>query len=847
MKREKLSNLSERDLITGLIISDKFCQELLPIIKGKHFETEYARVIFGWVLDYYSKFRESPKKNIIKLYRSKVDTISDDSLLDNLLKFVEKLYENYENTTFNEDFLLTESIKYLKKRELICLQEDLDSLVSCGDIDKAETKLLNYKSLEKVSGKSISLLDKENILGAFDEENDVLFTINGAFGDVIGDIHREDFISFLAPMKRGKCLGYGTKILMADGSIKEVQDLIVGDKLMGVDSKPRNVQIVSKGFGKMYRVKSRVNKNTKNKKPDIEFTCNGDHILVLKNAWRESKIKKFRRDGNPNGEYTKHGGNNKLKEPEIEISVNDFLKLSKDRRERYKLFRTGVEFSERKHIIPPYLLGIWLGDGTSSAGAITTIDSEIIKYCFDWCNSVGEELCIKPYTTNENLKELRFRESYKKTGIFSRELKRLNCFNNKHIPEEYFLDSINNRMQLLAGIIDSDGYSNGEHIEITLMNKPLIKDIEKLCQQLGFKTTFIEKYKRYKNMYRETNGWAFSWVVKITGELSKIPVKLERKKTKDSKKFTDLNNAFSFEIEELGEDNYYGFVLDGDHKFLLADTTVSHNTFALTHIGVEALKQGLNVLHVSLEMSEKQVLKRYWINLTGKNKDERENIDFSYFVEDGDKWRVETKKINRGGITLDDVEKKEALFKRIFRGADVKIYAVPAYSLTVESLETELVRLEENEDFIPDVIIVDYADIMKPTDKGEYRNQLDSIWKKLRGLAQSRKVALFTASQSNRSGLVKDAETQDIAEDVRKIAHVTSLVAINQTESEKKRGIVRFKQLAVREGEQQFKQAIATQCLAIGRMVTDSKFDDEVILSKVENNDDDFEMGRLKK
>lgn len=475
MKREKLSNLSERDLITGLIISDKFCQELLPIIKGKHFETEYARVIFGWVLDYYSKFRESPKKNIIKLYRSKVDTISDDSLLDNLLKFVEKLYENYENTTFNEDFLLTESIKYLKKRELICLQEDLDSLVSCGDIDKAETKLLNYKSLEKVSGKSISLLDKENVLSAFDEENDVLFTINGAFGDVIGDIHREDFISFLAPMKRGK-------------------------------------------------------------------------------------------------------------------------------------------------------------------------------------------------------------------------------------------------------------------------------------------------------------------------------------------------------------------------------------SFALTQIGVEALKQGLNVLHVSLEMSEKQVLKRYWINLTGKNKDERENIDFSYFVEDGDKWRVETKKINRGGITLDDVEKKQALFKRIFRGADVKIYAVPAYSLTVESLETELVRLEENEDFIPDVIIVDYADIMKPTDKGEYRNQLDSIWKKLRGLAQSRKVALFTASQSNRSGLVKDAETQDIAEDVRKIAHVTSLVAINQTESEKKRGIVRFKQLAVREGEQQFKQAIATQCLAIGRMVTDSKFEDEVILSnKFENSDDDFEMERLKK
>ena len=55
------------------------------------------------------------------------------------------------------------------------------------------------------------------------------------------------------------------------------------------------------------------------------------------------------------------------------------------------------------------------------------------------------------------------------------------------------------------------------------------------------------------------------------------------------------------------------------------------------------------------------------------------------------------------------------------------------------------------------------------------------------------------------------------------------MVSLNQTPTEKKNGILRLKQLAVREGEPEFREAICTQCLSIGRIVTDSHFDDDIL------------------
>ena len=852
MKRERLNTLNERDLLIGIIVSDKFCREIVPVLNPRLLQVEYARIIAGWVKEFYNNFKKAPEKDILKLYRARCEEISDEALQDNVLTFIQRLDKDYESISqFNVDFALGEAVNYLKKLQLQNLNADIDAYLTSGDIGKAENLITKFRGVEKESGKSVSVLgNSDALVNSFTKEDDLLFEFKGAYGAVIGKVHREDFIAFLAPMKRGKCLSYGTKILMADGSIKEVQDLKVGDKLMGDDSTPRKVEVVSKGFGKMYRITSKVDSLRKDKKPDIDFTCNGDHILVLKNVWEseKSEIKEFRKDGHKNGELTKHGKNNLLKQDEIEISVYDYLKLSDYQKQRLKLFRVKCNYAEKLHKVSPYIIGAWLGDGTSCRADITTIDSEIIERCKSECLVTHDELGISEDKRN-GIKTITFKRGENEHSVMLTELKNLGLLNNKHIPEDYLIDSEENRLNLLAGIIDTDGYASkdGKCYEITLMNKTLAKDVEKLCQQLGFRTKFCEKYKKYKNMYSESNGWAYSWIIKIYGKLSTIPVLLERKKMQDSKKYNSLNNTFSFNIEYVGENDFYGFVLDGNHRFLLADTTVSHNTWALIDAGVTAMMNGLKVLHCSLEMSESQMLKRYWTCMSGQVNEDKDDIDYPYFESDGDKWTVEHKTISRKAVSISEIQKKQKQLKRMFRGGDIRVLAVPAYSESVEMLDMDIENLVQNEGYVPDVIIVDYADIMMPSEKGDYRNQIDGIWKRLRGMAQKRKCVVFTASQSGRASIGKNVDATDIAEDIRKLAHVTSMVSLNQTEIEKKNGILRLKQLAVREGEQEFRQAVCTQCFSIGRIITDSRFDNECDIELEEDDEDKYTGDRSKK
>ena len=471
MKREKLNSRNERDIVYQLIVSDKFCREIVPIINPKMLEIVYVRTIVLWIKDYFHKFKEAPKKNILKLYRSHIDEIKDEDLQNNILTFIERLDKDYEKIKVsNEDFAIQNAIKYLRMRSLKNFSEDIDSYIESGDIEKAENCVTKYRKVEVASGEGVSILDDFDIVTeAFTEEQDRLFTMPGDFGQLMGDINREDFIAFLAPMKAGK-------------------------------------------------------------------------------------------------------------------------------------------------------------------------------------------------------------------------------------------------------------------------------------------------------------------------------------------------------------------------------------TFSLIDVGIESLKNNLKVVMFSLEMSRTNMIKRVWKALSGQCTKDME-IEIPYFVEDGDKWRIETKTVERKASSVLEVQKKQKSLKRLFRGGSFRIYAEPAYSMTVESLENKLDDLAY-EGFYPDVVIIDYADIMAPSEKtSDYRQQIDGIWKRLRALAQKRKCVVFTASQTNREALSKEVEAENIAEDVRKISHVTSMVSISKTKFCKQNSIAIYSQIAVREGQPETRKVIATQCLALGRPVIDSHWKDDVIFDE----DDSDSLKRKKK
>jgi hypothetical protein len=248
---------------------------------------------------------------------------------------------------------------------------------------------------------------------------------------------------------------------------------------------------------------------------------------------------------------------------------------------------------------------------------------------------------------------------------------------------------------------------------------------------------------------------------------------------------------------------------------------------------------GHKVVLFSLEMPEKSVIKRSWRSLVGQPiKDKL--IKYPRFEnnEDGT-FSIDIEEIEKKGIDVSQVEYYQKKFKRRFRRGDIRIISRVGQLTSVSDIDNELDNLEHYENFIADVIVIDYLDLLIPEKgfKGEYRHQLDNIWKGARRLAEKRNCVVITASQTEKGTFGKDISEGSASEDIRKISHITCGLALNQTKEERKNGIMRVAQVVTREGETSYDQAVVLQCLDIGRPCIDSRLRNEVILKKDAEDD----------
>jgi len=148
-------------------------------------------------------------------------------------------------------------------------------------------------------------------------------------------------------------------------------------------------------------------------------------------------------------------------------------------------------------------------------------------------------------------------------------------------------------------------------------------------------------------------------------------------------------------------------------------------------------------------------------------------------------------------------------------------------TLSVSEIKAVLDIWERNEEFIPDVIIIDYADLLTsdPDIRGlDFRNRQNIIWQRLRALSQLRHCLVITATQAAASAYGKDLlSMSDFSEDKRKYAHVTAMYGVNQTDEEKQIGIMRINQIVVREDDFLTSKPVhVLQRLQIGKPVLES-------------------------
>lgn len=288
------------------------------------------------------------------------------------------------------------------------------------------------------------------------------------------------------------CFALGTKILMYNGDIKEVQDVKVGDVVMGDNSTPRNVLEICNNRETMYKISPKYGES---------YTVNENHKLVL-----------IDKDDNI-----------------IEIKVGEYIRKDYKWKKNWYIFRKEVHFKDID----------------------TTTDT---------------------YTYGTKINDLDL------------------------IHKDYLCNSKEKRLSLLAGMIDSatNAYYDitNNSYNLVIKHKTLAEQIVYLCRTLGLAT-------KLSKLHRCNDDVEYN--INMFGNIDQIPSKIQ---SKVKPNWSNILRS-KFFVYKLTEDNYYGFTLDYNHRFLLASCDVVRNTGKSTLIkGLLYAKKHIFPVGIAMSGSE---------------------------------------------------------------------------------------------------------------------------------------------------------------------------------------------------------------------------------------------------
>lgn len=354
------------------------------------------------------------------------------------------------------------------------------------------------------------------------------------------------------PTGGGKCLGRGTPVMLADGRVVPVEAVRSGDLLLGPDGTPRNVLSTTQGLGRLYRITPT--------KGD-PYVVNADHILSLRRT--------------PGDAFTLADGSRVERDDDIvSVNVEVFAASGPTARAMLKGWRSDPidQFPGRRRErlgLDPYWLGMWLGDGRSNGTQIAKPDCNMVA----WMKRHAEERghVVTNYEKRDGKCPAWGIANLKGDNVYMAGLRQYALIGDKHIPDAFKFASLKNRLQLLAGMMDSDGCVSRTGFDWITEHSRLAFDLAFVCRSAGLSAYVSECRKSIKSI-----GFAGTyWRLSISGECDRIPTLDKHPAPREQIK---RHRVHGIRVEAIGEGDYFGFTLDGDKLFLLGDFTVTHNT-----------------------------------------------------------------------------------------------------------------------------------------------------------------------------------------------------------------------------------------------------------------------------
>lgn len=358
------------------------------------------------------------------------------------------------------------------------------------------------------------------------------------------------------------CHRAGQRVIMLDGSAKAVEDVRVGDKLLGPDSTPRTVLALCRGIGPMVEVVPT--------KGD-SWVCNDQHVLsVHLSATHSATRAKY--PSQLNAATVEH------------LTVADYETRSKTFKHRAHLYRAGtLTLEAQDQPIDPYFLGLYLGDGSMAVDGqvgVSKPDQEILSACEDQARQWGLHLRTTVRITETGSCPTHWFTGGHRGGQVNPLLDALRGLGlmgispeQRFIPVTYKLGSIDQRRQLLAGLMDADGSLTNGGYDFVSKSKQLADDLAFVARSLG-QAAYVSPCSKGCQ-----NGFVGDyWRVSLSGDFSQLPTRIPRKKADQRRQKKSVLRT-GFKTRRTGtSEPFFGFTLDGDHLYLLEDFTITHNS-----------------------------------------------------------------------------------------------------------------------------------------------------------------------------------------------------------------------------------------------------------------------------
>ncbi len=378
----------------------------------------------------------------------------------------------------------------------------------------------------------------------------------------------EKFIIYRPFQAVGNEIGYlpgpqplDAKILTPNGwsTMGKIQP---NDYVIGSDGNPKKVlKIFPKGKKEVFRVSF----------SDNSFTeCCEDHL------WKTTSLQESQRKS---GE----GSVKSLKE------IRNTLKTYKSKANNHKIqLINPVIFENKEVIIDSYIMGVLLGDGTLSENYsvyFTSSDDQLAENCKKLLPN--DILCkIKNKVNNSYnysfIVKNNLNNKRRQDNIFAREIKRLGLLGSKSatkfIPEEYKINSVSNRLSLLQGLMDTDGFvsKDGSDVSYSTISNQLANDVKFIVQSLGGIAKINKKRSTYT--YNEVKKELNSYVVSISLPNGMCPFRLDRKINRYKPRKYPLHRMMT-DIKSIGfKDTKCILVESEDHLYATDEFILTHNT-----------------------------------------------------------------------------------------------------------------------------------------------------------------------------------------------------------------------------------------------------------------------------